>query len=112
MKAKASICISEDGTLISSLEIARDRIQVMIDKGMDNHIAMLQGLVDIANARIAQIKSGEKPALAPDATAKYAAEVVVDLDQIDEPKGSGGAYGNSDIIGMGAHIIPFMIILG
>ena len=36
MKAKASICISEPETLIESLEIARDRIQIMIDKGMDN----------------------------------------------------------------------------
>ena len=97
MKAKASICISEDGTLISSLEIACDRIQVMIDKGMDNHTAMLQGLVDIANARIAQIKSGEKPALAPDATAKYAAEVVVDLSQIDEPMVADPDVNNADI---------------
>ena len=36
MKAKASVCISDDETLIGSLEIARDRIQIMIDKGMDN----------------------------------------------------------------------------
>ena len=36
MKAKASICISQDDTLIGSLEIAKSRIQVMIDKGMDN----------------------------------------------------------------------------
>ncbi|MFT4545204.1 MAG: aconitate hydratase 2/2-methylisocitrate dehydratase, partial [Bacteroidia bacterium] len=36
MKAKASICISEDETLIESLEIAKGRIQIMIDKGMDN----------------------------------------------------------------------------
>ena len=36
MKAKASICISEDDTLIESLEIAKGRIQIMIDKGMDN----------------------------------------------------------------------------
>jgi len=36
MKAKASICISEDDTLIASLEIAKARIQIMIDKGMDN----------------------------------------------------------------------------
>ena len=35
MKAKASICISEDATLIESLEISRDRIQIMIDKKMD-----------------------------------------------------------------------------
>jgi aconitate hydratase 2/2-methylisocitrate dehydratase len=36
MKAKASICISEDETLIESLMIAKRRIQIMIDKGMDN----------------------------------------------------------------------------
>ena len=54
MKAKASICISEDETLIESLEIARDRIDIMIKKGMDNEKQMLQGLVDKANARIAQ----------------------------------------------------------
>ncbi|WP_304141666.1 aconitase family protein, partial [Mesoflavibacter zeaxanthinifaciens] len=46
MKAKASICISEEETLIESLEIARDRIQIMIKKGMDNEKQMLQGLVD------------------------------------------------------------------
>ena len=63
MKAKASVCISDDKTLIGSLEIARDRIQIMIDKGMDNDDQMLQGLIDRANARIAQIKSGEKPSL-------------------------------------------------
>ena len=52
MKAKASICISEDDTLIGSLEIAKSRIQIMIDKGMDNAKQVLQGLLDIANARI------------------------------------------------------------
>ena len=36
MKAKASICISQDDTLIESLEIAKSRIQIMIEKGMDN----------------------------------------------------------------------------
>ena len=36
MKAKASICISRDETLIESLELAKSRIQGMIDKGMDN----------------------------------------------------------------------------
>ena len=40
---------------------------------------MLQSLIDKADARIAEIKSGEKPALRPDETAKYFAEVVVDL---------------------------------
>ena len=49
MKAKASICISEDDTLIESLKIAKDRIQTMIDKGMDNNKKVLQGLVDKAN---------------------------------------------------------------
>ena len=60
MKAKASICISEDDTLIESLKIARARIQTMIDKGMDNDNKVLQGLVDKANKRIEEILSGEK----------------------------------------------------
>ncbi|MEQ8318720.1 MAG: bifunctional aconitate hydratase 2/2-methylisocitrate dehydratase [Rhodospirillales bacterium] len=85
MKAKASICISNDATLIESLEISKSRIQIMIDKGMDNDKQMLKGLIDKAEKRIQQIKSGEKPALAPDANAKYFAEVVVDLDEINEP---------------------------
>ncbi|MGB0335140.1 MAG: bifunctional aconitate hydratase 2/2-methylisocitrate dehydratase [Opitutales bacterium] len=85
MKAKASICISQDETLIESLEIAKSRIQIMIDKGMDNGAQVLQGLVDRANSRIAEIRSGEKPALTPDANAEYFAEFVVDLDQIAEP---------------------------
>ena len=85
MKAKASICISDDATLIESLEIAKARIQVMIDKGMDNDVRMLKGLIDKADARIADIKSGANPALSPDANAKYFAEVVIDLDQINEP---------------------------
>ena len=85
MKAKASICISEPDTLIESLEVARDRIQVMIDKGMDNGVQMLRGLVEQAERRIAQIQSGEKPPLAPDPDAVYSAEFVVDLDEIAEP---------------------------
>jgi aconitate hydratase 2/2-methylisocitrate dehydratase len=97
MKAKASICISEDATLIESLEIAKSRIQIMINKGMDNDAQMLQGLVDRADARIAQIKSGEKPALAPDAGAKYAAEVVVDLDLINEPMIADPDVTNADV---------------
>ena len=80
MKAKASICISEDYTLIESLEMAKGRIQIMIDKGMDNKNQVLKGLIAIADKRIAEIISGEKPALRPDANAKYYAEVVVDLD--------------------------------
>lgn len=85
MKAKASICISEDDTLIGSLDIAKARIQIMIDKGMDNDVEMLKGLIAIADKRINEIKSGEKPALTPDSNAEYFAEVVVDLDAIVEP---------------------------
>ncbi|MEM9967992.1 MAG: bifunctional aconitate hydratase 2/2-methylisocitrate dehydratase [Pseudomonadota bacterium] len=97
MKAKASICISEDATLIASLEIAKSRIQIMIDKGMENDAKMLQGLINIAETRIAQIKSGEKPALKPDETAKYFAEVVVDLDEINEPMIADPDVTNSDV---------------
>ena len=52
MKAKASICISEDDTLVKSLRIAKSRIQIMIDKGMDNENQMLQGLIAIAEKRV------------------------------------------------------------
>ncbi|MCL9806113.1 bifunctional aconitate hydratase 2/2-methylisocitrate dehydratase [Flavobacterium amniphilum] len=97
MKAKASICISEDETLIESLEIAKGRIQIMIDKGMDNANQVLQGLIDRANKRIAEIRSGEKPALRPDANAKYYAEVVVDLDQIAEPMIADPDVNNADV---------------
>lgn len=97
MKAKASICISEDDTLIESLEIAKGRIQIMIDKGMDNKKQVLQGLINIANKRIAEIRSGEKPALTPDANAKYYADVVVDLDQIVEPMIADPDVNNDDV---------------
>ena len=97
MKAKASICISEDETLIESLEIAKHRIQIMIEKGMDNDAQMLQGLIDIAEKRIAEIRSGEKPALAPDDNAKYFAEVVVDLGEINEPMIADPDVNNADI---------------
>ncbi|GHE45151.1 bifunctional aconitate hydratase 2/2-methylisocitrate dehydratase [Sphingobacterium griseoflavum] len=97
MKAKASICISEDDTLIESLEIAKGRIQIMIDKGMDNEKQVLQGLINKADKRIAEIKSGEKPALTPDADAKYYAEVVVDLDMIAEPMIADPDVHNDDV---------------
>ncbi|UXX77633.1 bifunctional aconitate hydratase 2/2-methylisocitrate dehydratase [Reichenbachiella carrageenanivorans] len=97
MKAKASICISEDETLIESLEIAKSRIQIMIDKGMDNKNAVLQGLIDKANKRIEEIRSGEKPALTPDANAKYFAEVVVDLNEIIEPMIADPDVNNADV---------------
>ena len=97
MKAKASICISEDETLMQSLEIAKSRIQIMIEKGMDNEVAMLKGLIDIADNRIAEISSGEKPALTPDANAKYFAEVLVDLDAINEPMIADPDVHNADV---------------
>ncbi|MFC7338943.1 bifunctional aconitate hydratase 2/2-methylisocitrate dehydratase [Haloferula chungangensis] len=97
MKAKASICISQPETLIESLEIAKGRIQIMIDKGMDNDRKVLQGLVDKANKRIEQVRSGEKPPLSPDANAKYFAEVVVDLDEIDEPMIADPDVNNEDV---------------
>ena len=97
MKAKASICISEDETLIESLEISRDRIQIMIDKGMDNPKQDFKGLVDKANKRIEEIKSGTKSALKPDADAKYHAEVVVDLDLIAEPMIADPDVNNEDV---------------
>ncbi len=97
MKAKASVCISNDETLIGSLELAKSRIQIMIDKGMEHENGMLQKLIDIADARITQIRSGEKPALQPDSNAKYFAEVVVDLDQIVEPMIADPDVNNADV---------------
>jgi aconitate hydratase 2/2-methylisocitrate dehydratase len=97
MKAKASICISQSDTLIASLEIAKDRIQIMIDRGMDNEPQVLRGLIDKAEARIAELLSGEKPALAPDANAQYTSEFVVDLDQIIEPMIADPDVNNDDV---------------
>ena len=97
MKAKASICISENDTLIKSLELSKERIQIMINKGMDNQAGMLQGLIDLADKRIADVKSGAAPALAPDDNAKYFAELVVDLDIIDEPMIADPDVNNPDV---------------
>ncbi|WP_394191179.1 bifunctional aconitate hydratase 2/2-methylisocitrate dehydratase [Pseudoalteromonas atlantica] len=97
MKAKASICISNDETLIKSIELAKTRIQIMINKGMDNEAQTLQGLIDLADKRIAGIQSGEEPALSPDDNAKYHAEVVVDLDQIVEPMIADPDVNNDDV---------------
>ncbi len=97
MKAKASICISQPDTLIESLEIAKSRIQIMIDKGMDNKKSVLQGLIDIADQRIAGIQAGENPPLAPDANANYHAEMVVDLDLIDQPMIADPDVHNDDV---------------
>lgn len=97
MKAKASVCISNDDTLVGSLELAKSRIQIMIDKGMEHENGMLAKLIAIADARIAEIKSGDKPALTPDDNAKYFAEVVVDLDQIVEPMIADPDVNNADV---------------
>ncbi|WP_055445387.1 bifunctional aconitate hydratase 2/2-methylisocitrate dehydratase [Lacinutrix himadriensis] len=97
MKAKASICISEDDTLIESLEIAKGRIQIMIEKGMDNAKQVLQGLVNKAETRIIELKTGMKPSLRPDANAKYHAEVIIDLDEISEPMIADPDVNNDDV---------------
>ena len=97
MKAKASICISEDDTLIESLEIAKSRIQIMIEKGMDNHKNVLQSLIDKANKRILEIKSGIKPPLSPDSDAKYFAELEVDLNIIAQPMIADPDVHNEDV---------------
>ena len=97
MKAKASICISQPDTLIESLEIAKSRIGIMIDKGMDNEKKVLQGLIDMANKRIEEIRSGEKPPLTPDENAKYYAEFEVDLSIINEPMIADPDVNNEDV---------------
>ncbi len=97
MKAKASICISQDDTLIESLQIAKGRIQTMIDKGMDNEKSVLQNLINKANKRIKEIKSGETTPLKPDENAKYFAEFVVDLNIIEEPMIADPDVHNEDV---------------
>jgi aconitate hydratase 2/2-methylisocitrate dehydratase len=97
MKAKASICISDSETLVKSIELAKSRIQIMIDKGMDNEAQTLAGLIKLANERITGIQSGEQPPLAPDNTAKYYAEVTVDLEQIVEPMIADPDVNNDDV---------------
>ena len=97
MKAKASICISEDKTLIESLEVAKSRINIMISKGMDNANQVLQGLIDRADNRILEITTGENPPLTPDANAKYFAEFEVDLDIISQPMIADPDVNNDDV---------------
>ena len=97
MKAKAAVCISDAGTLIKSIELAKSRIQIMIDKGMEHENGTLQGLLNLADTRIAEIQSGERPPLMPDADAQYAAEVVIDLDAIDEPMIADPDVDNIDV---------------
>ncbi len=69
----------------------------MINKGMDNKERVLQGLIDKANKRVKEIKSNEKPPLAPDSNAKYFAEFTVDLDIINEPMIADPDVYNKDV---------------
>jgi len=97
MKAKASICISEPETLIESLEIAKSRIGIMIEKGMDNDKGVLNSLIAKADKRIEEIRSGERPPLMPDDSAEYVAEFTVDLDKINEPMIADPDVNNDDV---------------
>ena len=97
MKAKASLRISPDETLVKSIELAKSRIQIMINKGMENEAGTLAGLIALADKRIEEVKSGTQPALAPDDAAKYYAEVVVDLDSIEEPMIADPDVNNDDV---------------
>ena len=98
MKAKASICISEPETLIQSLELAKSRIQIMINKGMENRDKMLQSLIDRADARINDIKTGTgRPVLMPDDNCEYFAELTVDLNTIVEPMIADPDVNNEDV---------------
>ena len=97
MKAKASICISNNDTLVQSIELAKSRIQIMIDKGMENEAGTLKGLIALADARISEVQSGEQPALSPDDNAKYYAEVEIDLDAIAEPMIADPDVNNEDV---------------
>ena len=98
MKAKASICISEPETLIQSLELAKSRIGIMIAKGMDNDVQMLQGLIDKADARINDIRNNTgRPVLMPDANCDYYAELTVDLNAIVEPMIADPDVNNDDV---------------
>ena len=64
---------------------------------MDNQSQVLQGLIDKANKRIVEIKSGEQPALRPDDNAKYFAEFEVDLDIIGQPMIADPDVNNQDV---------------
>ncbi len=97
MKAKASICISNNDMLAKSLEISISRIEKMISKGMDNGAKMLTKLIEIAKNRIDEIYSGRKCALAPDENAQYFETLTVNLDEIDEPMIADPDVNNIDI---------------
>ena len=97
MKAKASICISNNDILAKSLEISISRIKKMISKGMDNDAKMLHKLIKLAKNRIDEIHSGKKCALTPDENAQYFERLTIDLDEIDEPMIADPDVNNIDI---------------
>lgn len=84
MKVKVLICILQDEMLIELLEIVKLCIQIMIDKGMENVVGMLQGLIVLVDKCIVEIWLGEKFVLVFNVNVKYFVEVEVDLDLIDE----------------------------
>ena len=97
MKAKASVCISDSKTLIDSLKIAKKRINVMIDKGMDNKSNVLKNLVLKAENRISAIENGKMRPLYPDKDAKYYAEFEVNLNIISQPMIADPDVNNADV---------------
>ena len=97
MKAKASVCISDAKTLVDSLKVAKKRINVMIDKGMDNKSNVLKKLIAKANTRILEIENGKLQPLFPDIDAKYYAEFEVDLSIISQPMIADPDINNDDI---------------
>ena len=64
---------------------------------MDNDSEVLKSLVNKANKRIDQIKSGDKPPLFPDTNAKYFKEFEVDLSKINQPMIADPDVNNEDI---------------
>ena len=69
----------------------------MIVKCRDIQKLVLHGLIDFANKRIQEIRSGEKPPLTPDENAKYYAEFEVDLSIINEPMIADPDVNNEDV---------------
>jgi len=64
---------------------------------MDNQKQVLLGLINKADQRIKEIKSGKKPALQPDENASYFAKFEVDLDVISQPMIADPDVNNEDV---------------
>ena len=60
MKAKASVCISDNKTLIRFAKNCKKRINVMIDKGMDNKSNVLKNLIAKADKEFWKLKMGNQ----------------------------------------------------